>query len=1101
MSRHVKKFQQSLLCVRSISARNSKSSWTGRGCDTLRSRSTQCLHRRCLLISTNTFSRPNRRLPLSPCASSCSTTNYGTAKSTATSTFSKSTKRRRSKASSYSDQIEQGLVVTDDSRADFDALVELAESNRVDKIYPTVLHDAKANMERLPNCVLLTRVGSFYELYFHQADEYAPLLNLRLAKKKTAHGPVSMAGFPFMHLDRYIKILVQDLNKYVAISEEFPNVNIKSGNAHQAAAISDSSILELQDLDDSESGKTKNNMYIRKVCRIITPGTLIDEKFLDPTQNNYILAVSLRQKPLPELRSGEIEDPDVENFHIGLSWLDFSTGDFLTQLSSCETISSDLARISPNEILLNKRLKSGIAQKLFRQIQEQQYFITYEDFPEVGRSSELLFELSDDELRAERDKFLSAWSRHFDGEGLESVDLSKLEYDELSACNALLHYVKKILPETKIKLQSPVRRIPVDNMLIDANSLRALEIKKTLRDQVTSGSLLNTVKRTVTKSGTRLLSDWLSSPATSIVTINQRQSLVQTFLNDKHLHEMVVLYLKRTHDSNRVVQKLTLGRGDAEDMLGLLQSIQNTARLRSLLDEYLQTQAVENPSASESLPLLLERLIDLSDLEDLISSAFDHDMVIRHLSAEEKQEAESLMHLESKNGFDRLISTQKAPKKKPQTRKGAPIETMEIMKRNASRTLLRLHKSLDECITLRDGLENDLRRLLGPTLDLRWSPSLGYYIHASGKDITKFEESNTEHGNTTARCIISRKNTRSYHLDKWTVIGNRIDSYKVLIRVEERKIFQDIRQSVLEHMSPIRRNARALDELDVASSFATLARERKLVRPILHNGSSHHVIGGRHPTVEYGLQEKGVSFVPNDCFLGRAERLWLITGPNMGGKSTFLRQNALINILAQAGSFVPANFAELGVVDQIFSRVGSADNLYRDESTFMVEMLETANILKRATSRSFVIMDEIGRGTTPVEGLAVAYGCLHHLYYVNQSRTLFATHFHDLAEMIEDLPHAACYCTDLKEDENGVFYFMHKLRRGVNHRSHALHIAKLAGVPSEAIDVAEKTLCKLEKLHLGGDEVSRSLGDGKSPVDGEVLDKTSKYDAAFAFGK
>ncbi|KAK9363388.1 muts domain V-domain-containing protein [Lipomyces starkeyi] len=1036
-----------------------------------------------------------------------STSQTAFVSSTAASTSSKSTKRRTSKASSYSDPIEQGLVVTDDSRADVDALAELAESYKVDKIYPTVLHDAKANMERLPNCVLLTRVGSFYELYFHQADEYAPLLNLRLAKKKTAHGPVSMAGFPFMHLDRYLKILVQDLNKYVAISEEFPNVNAKSGNAHQAAAISDSAILDLQNLDDSESCKTKNNMYIRKVCRIITPGTLIDEKFLDPTQNNYILAVSLRQKPLPELQSGEIEDPDVEKFHIGLAWLDFSTGDFLTQLSSCATISSDLARISPNEILLNKRLKSGIAQKLFRQIQEQQYFITYEAFPEGGRSSELSFDLSDDELRAERDNFLSAWSGHFDGEDLESVDLSKLEYDELSACNALMHYVKKILPETKIKLQAPVRRIPLDNMLIDANSLRALEIKKTLRDQLTSGTLLNTIKRTVTKSGTRLLSDWLSSPATSIVTINKRQSLVQTFLNDKHLHEMVVLYLKRTHDSNRVVQKLTLGRGDAEDMLGLLQSIQNTARLRSLLEEYLQTKATENPSASESLPLLLERLIDLSDLEQLISSAFDHDMVIRHLSAEEKQEAETLMYLESKNGLDSLSSMQKAPKKKPQTRKGAPIETMEIMKRksdtalSASRTLLRLHKSLDECITLRDGLENDLRRLVGPTLDLRWSPSLGYYIHASGKDITRFEETPTEHGNTTARCIISRKNTRSYHLDKWTVIGNRIDSYKVLIRVEERKIFQNIRQSVLEHMSPLRRNARALDELDVASSFTTLARERKLVRPILHNGISHNVIGGRHPTVEYGLQEKGVSFVPNDCFLGRAERLWLITGPNMGGKSTFLRQNALINILAQAGSFVPANFAELGIVDQIFSRVGSADNLYRDESTFMVEMMETANILKRATSRSFVIMDEIGRGTTPVEGLAVAYGCLHHLYFVNQSRTLFATHFHDLAEMIEDLPHAACYCTDLMEDDNGVFYFMHKLRRGVNHRSHALHIAKLAGVPSEAIDVAEKTLCKLQKFPLGGDEVSRSLDDGKSPVGGEVLEKTSKYDAAFAFGK
>ncbi|KAK9240625.1 muts domain V-domain-containing protein [Lipomyces kononenkoae] len=1099
MSRHLKDIRPArhLIGLSSTSARNNQSIGTVYGRQALRRRSTESGHRQRHFISNNSRSFPQRARPVFSSASRCSTTYYETAKSITTARSSKSTKPKVAKPLPYDDSIEQGLVVTADSPADIDALADVAANDKIDKIYPTVLHEAKANMERLPNCVLLTRVGSFYELYFHQADEYAPLLNLRLAKKKTAQGPVSMAGFPFMHLDRYLKVLVQELQKYVAISEEFPNINARVGNANLGVAISDPAISELQGLEDSRSGKT-NNMYIRKVCRIITPGTLIDEKFLDPTQNNYLLAVSWRERPQTDAQSNEIDGGDDERFHIGLAWLDFSTGDFQAQTSSSATILSDLARISPNEILLNKSMQS--AQKIFRQIQDQQYFITYENFPEMGRSSEQSFDLSDDELQAERRKFLSAWAGHFDGEGFASGDLSRLEYDELCACNAVLHYVNKMLPGTNIKLQSPERRLPMDNMLIDANSLRALEIKKTLRDQLTSGSLLNTIKRTVTKSGTRLLADWLSSPTTSLVTIDQRHNLVQIFLNDKHLHEMVILYLKRTHDSSRAVQKLTLGRGNADDMLGLLQSIEYTAKLRTLIEGYLQSTAIEDPSVSESLRVLLERIIDLSDMERLISNAFDRDLVIRHLTAEEKKEAESLMYLEAKNDIDSFNSIVKAPKKKPQTRKGAPIETMEIMKRNASRTLSRLHKSLDECVTLRDGLERELRTLLGPTLDLRWSPSLGYYVHASGKDMARFEETETEHGNTTARCIVSRKNTRSYHLDKWTVIGNRIDSYKMLIRLEERKIFQSVRQSVLEHIANIRRNARVLDELDVVCSFATLARERKLVRPVLHNGIAHNVIGGRHPTVEYGLQERGISFVPNDCFLGSAERLWLITGPNMGGKSTFLRQNALISILAQAGSYVPANFAEIGIVDQIFTRVGSADNLYRDESTFMVEMLETANILKRATSRSFVIMDEIGRGTTPVEGLAVAYGCLHHLYYVNRSRTLFATHFHDLAEMIQNLPHAACYCTDLKEDENGGFYFMHKLRRGVNHRSHALHIAKLAGVPSGAIHVAERALYKLEKLHVGGGEEFQNPGDRESEVDGEVHEKVSKYDSAFAFG-
>lgn len=223
---------------------------------------------------------------------------------------------------------------------------------------------------------------------------------------------------------------------------------------------------------------------------------------------------------------------------------------------------------------------------------------------------------------------------------------------------------------------------------------------------------------------------------------------------------------------------------------------------------------------------------------------------------------------------------------------------------------------------------------------------------------------------------------------------------------------------------------------------------------------THKIIGGRHPTVESGLREEGRNFITNDCFVGSPERLWLITGPNMAGKSTFLRQNALITILAQVGSYVPAEFAELGIVDQIFSRVGSADNLYRDQSTFMVEMLETATILRLATSRSFVIMDEIGRGTTPEDGIAVAYACLHHLLSVNKCRTLFATHFHDLVELAEGRSDVGFYCTDVKEFGGGGFSYVHRLRKGVNRESHALKVAKLAGLPEAAISVAREVLEK-----------------------------------------
>ena len=216
--------------------------------------------------------------------------------------------------------------------------------------------------------------------------------------------------------------------------------------------------------------------------------------------------------------------------------------------------------------------------------------------------------------------------------------------------------------------------------------------------------------------------------------------------------------------------------------------------------------------------------------------------------------------------------------------------------------------------------------------------------------------------------------------------------------------------------------------------------------------------------MKLGLQEKGQSFVSNDLNLDRKARAWLITGPNMAGKSTFLRQNALITILAQMGCYVPAEYAKIGIVDKIFSRIGAADDLFRNESTFMVEMLETANILREATDKSFVIMDEVGRGTAPEDGTAVAYASLHHLYHTNQCRTLFATHFHDLADQTTDWDKLAQYCSDLYEDDSGSFTFIHKLRQGVNRKSHALRVAKMAGLPQSTLDIAQDMLTQRKSL-------------------------------------
>jgi DNA mismatch repair ATPase MutS len=314
------------------------------------------------------------------------------------------------------------------------------------------------------------------------------------------------------------------------------------------------------------------------------------------------------------------------------------------------------------------------------------------------------------------------------------------------------------------------------------------------------------------------------------------------------------------------------------------------------------------------------------------------------------------------------------------------------------------------------------------------------------------------------RSVSSSRSTRSFHHPEWTQLGQKIDQAKIRIRAEEQQVFLRLREQVVVNLVKLRRNATVLDELDIACSFATLAEEQALVRPILNTSSVHKIIAGRHPTVQGGLKEQGRSFVTNNCFVGDRENIWLITGPNMGGKSTFLRQNALITIMAQVGSYVPAEYAEIGIVDQIFSRVGSADNLYRDQSTFMVEMLETAAILRNATPRSFVVMDEIGRGTTPNDGVAIAFACLHHLYHVNKCRTLFATHFHSVAKLSEDMNGVGFYCTDLIEDGTGGFSYVHRLRKGVNRESHALKVARLAGLPEAAIGVASEVIERIESV-------------------------------------
>ncbi|KAL6403636.1 protein like protein 1 [Ilyonectria robusta] len=789
--------------------------------------------------------------------------------------------------------------------------------------YPTVVLQARRNMRKFENCVLLTRVGGFYELYFEHADDYGPLLNLKVATKKTNAGPVPM---------------------------------------------------------------------------------------------------------------------DVP---LGLAWLDLSTGRFGTQQTNLASLPSILSRLCPRELVLDQDLESNPHHPVFPLLADDRHLITYSPQGDLLSPSD--------------------WTPMLEAP-LPTPAAAGFSPEEVLAVGLVLNYVKDRLQGASMKLQPPLRHENMQIMAIDKNSLRALEVKQTIRDGAFRGCLLHAIRRTVTKSGARLLNEWLSAPSTSLDVITARQDLVAHFISDADLRDSVILLLRRSHDSQRLVQKFALGRGDADDLIGLANTITATRDIVTLLQDAPSVADAPTPDCLASLTSRIS-LTEPVKLARRIKAAIDEDGIVQQHQAEDSEASQMIALAEdivsSEGSPEDAAALPKGKRKRPTSIREYYADDNEawIMKPAASRTLKRLHAELNSLLQEKGDLNETLCERTGaPSLTLRWTPGLGHIAHVKGKDVKNF---------TDVMALSASRSTRSFHLPEWTALGRRLDQVRVQIRAEEQNVFHALRENVVRNLVKLRRNAAVLDELDVATSFAKLALEQSLVRPTLNNTTCHTIVGGRHPTVEGGLFEQGRSFVSNDCLVGSPTdgRIWLITGPNMAGKSTFLRQNALITILAQIGCYVPASYAEIGIVDAIFSRVGSADNLYRDQSTFMVEMLETAQILKHATPRSFVIMDEIGRGTTPEDGTAVAFACLHHLATVNQCRTLFATHFHQVADLAAT--EGLCdgnrgtvhtYCTDVEEDGEGGFVYVHKLRKGINRESHALKVARLAGLPERAIGVARQVL-------------------------------------------
>lgn len=583
---------------------------------------------------------------------------------------------------------------------------------------------------------------------------------------------------------------------------------------------------------------------------------------------------------------------------------------------------------------------------------------------------------------------------------------------EISAAGTLIDYVGRTQKGKIPHLKRPNQISNDANMEIDAATRRNLELTRTLSGE-RKGSLLSTIDMTITASGARALQLRLSAPLTDITALRHRQDEIEIFVNQINLRDYMRGHLKSIPDMERALARLSVDRGGPRDLGALRDGLQQAETILSIL---LQTKE----SALKNILQNLKQSNALKQISDILSKALKDD----------------LPFLNRDGGFiAQGFNTR--------------LDELRGMRDDSKRHIA--------------ALQTKYKNMTGiDTLKITYNNVLGYFIDVTARHADKLmvkigdekqQENPFIHRQTLA-------NNVRFTTPELSELERDLSSAAEKSLAIEQEIFSDLVRQINNLSEEISLISGALAALDVATSLAQLAVNQNYIRPVLDNSLVFDIQGGRHPVVESALHKNAQSFIPNDSNLSKGQNLWLLTGPNMAGKSTFLRQNALIVILAQMGSFVPATSAHIGIVDRLFSRVGAADDLARGQSTFMVEMVETATILNQATERSLVILDEIGRGTATFDGLSIAWACVEQLHAVNKSRALFATHYHELTSLQDRLKNLRCYSLQVKEWKGDII-FTHNVIEGTADKSYGIHVAKLAGLPDAVIARAKDVLTTL----------------------------------------
>ena len=811
-----------------------------------------------------------------------------------------------------------------------------------------------------PDSLLFYRMGDFYELFFDDAEIASRALGIVLTKRgKHAGQDIPMCGVPIHAADDYLQKLI-GLGHRVAVCEQIE--------------------------DPAEARKRGSKSVVKRdVVRLVTPGTITEDKLLAPSESNFLMA-------LGRVKGG------AENSY-ALAWIEISTGSFRVAETTADRLAADIFRVDPRELI--------VAEPVFHDGELRPVFDM------IGRVASpqppSLFDSASAPGRV---------ARFF---GVATPDsFGTFSRAELSAISGIVAYVEKTQKAERPPLSPPEREESGSTLFIDPATRSNLELLRTLsggRD----GSLFRAVDRTVTGAGGRLLADRLMSPLTDPAAINARFDSVGFFVAEPRLCEALRHSLKGLADMPRALSRLALNRGGPRDLGALRAGFQAASAIAGIF-------------AGAAVPAEIA-----SALTEIAALPAD---VAAHLDAALGDE---LPLLRRDGGFVRQDYDRE-------------LDEMRALRDEARKIIVGMERALID--------ETGIR-----SLKIRHNNVLGYYIevtanHQALMNGTDALKARFIHRQTMASAM---RFTTTELAEMETKIANAADRALAI----ELAAFDRLVAEIVGSAASIRSGAEALAVLDVSAALAVLATGEAWCRPVVDGSLAFEISGGRHPVVEQALRRSAESpFIANDCDLspegnGKFGAIWLLTGPNMGGKSTFLRQNALIAILAQMGAYVPAQSAHIGVVDRLFSRVGASDDLARGRSTFMVEMVETAAILNQAGERALVILDEIGRGTATFDGLSIAWAAVEYLHEQNRCRAIFATHFHEMTSLSEKLPRLSNVTMRVKEWEGDVV-FLHEVGKGAADRSYGVQVARLAGLPEAVVARARDVLHQLESGDTSG---------------------------------